>query len=156
LNGPFLFLATFLAATIERVEMAAILVGVGTVRGWRPTIFGAGLLTAHRADRGLVGGHATSSSCATQWLVKNSDLSQTRWAHSGRVEQVKSKRPAMFRGRHFQDEIIVLCVRWHLRYSLSYPDLDEIMAERGLSLDHSTIARWVGSCRRDNSLTRRG
>jgi len=52
-------------------------------------------------------------------------------------------RPKLFRGRHFQDEIIVLCVRWYLRYSLSYRDLEEVMAERGLSLDHSTIARWV-------------
>jgi transposase-like protein len=56
---------------------------------------------------------------------------------------VKNKRPALFRGRHFQDEIIVLCLRWYLRYSLSYRDLEEMMAERGLGLDHSTIARWV-------------
>jgi transposase, IS6 family len=52
-------------------------------------------------------------------------------------------RPALFRGRHFQDEIIVLCVRWYLRYPLSYSDLEEMMAERGLTVDHSTIARWV-------------
>jgi IS6 family transposase len=38
--------------------------------------------------------------------------------------------------------IILLCVRWYLRYSLSYLDLEEIMAERGLSVDHSTIWRW--------------
>jgi transposase-like protein len=56
---------------------------------------------------------------------------------------VKNKRPVLFRGRHFQDEIIVLCLRWYLRYSLSYRDLEEMMAERGLSVDHSTIARWV-------------
>lgn len=56
---------------------------------------------------------------------------------------MKNTRPALFRGRHFQDEIIVLCLRWYLRYSLSYRDLEEMMAERGLSLDHSTIARWV-------------
>jgi len=56
---------------------------------------------------------------------------------------VKNTRSALFRGRHFQDEIIVLCLRWYLRYSLSYRDLGEMMAERGLSLDHSTIARWV-------------
>ena len=48
-----------------------------------------------------------------------------------------------FKWRHFQAEIILLCVRWYLRYSLSYRDLEEIMAERGLSIDHSTIARWV-------------
>src|SRR5947207_10061481 len=53
------------------------------------------------------------------------------------------KRAALFRGRHFTDEIIVLCVRWYLRYSLSYRDLTEIMCERNLSMDPSTIWRWV-------------
>ena len=53
------------------------------------------------------------------------------------------KRPALFRGRHFQDVIIILCVRWYLRYSLSYRDLKEMMAERGLAVDHVTIWRWV-------------
>jgi transposase-like protein len=48
-----------------------------------------------------------------------------------------------FKWRHYQAEIIVLCVRWYLRYSLSYRDLEEMMAERGLTVDHSTIARWV-------------
>jgi transposase, IS6 family len=48
-----------------------------------------------------------------------------------------------FKGRHYQAEIILLCVRWYLRYSLSYRDLEEMLAERGLTVDHSTIARWV-------------
>jgi IS6 family transposase len=39
---------------------------------------------------------------------------------------VKIRRPALFKGRHFQDEIIVLCVRWYLRFSLSYRDLEEL------------------------------
>ena len=39
--------------------------------------------------------------------------------------------------------IIVLCLRWYLRYPLSYRNLQEMMAERGLKLDHSTTARWV-------------
>jgi len=39
--------------------------------------------------------------------------------------------------------IILVCVRWYLRYSLSYRDLQEIMAERGVSVDHITIWRWV-------------
>jgi transposase-like protein len=52
-------------------------------------------------------------------------------------------KPALFRGRHFRAEIIVLCVRWYLRYPLRYRDLEEMMAERGLEVDHSTIARWV-------------
>lgn len=52
-------------------------------------------------------------------------------------------RPALFRGRHFANEVIVLCVRWYVRYSLSYRDVAELMAERHLSVDSSTIWRWV-------------
>ena len=53
------------------------------------------------------------------------------------------KNPSPFKWRHFEAEIILLCVRWYLRYSLSYRDLEEMMAERGLSVDHTTIYRWV-------------
>src|SRR5262245_36988634 len=56
---------------------------------------------------------------------------------------MKPKRPALFKGRHFEAEIIVLCVRWYLRYALSFRNLEEIMAERNLSVDHVTIWRWV-------------
>jgi transposase-like protein len=56
---------------------------------------------------------------------------------------VSRTRPAPFQGRHFADVIIILCVRWYLRYSLSYRDLEEIMAEGGLAVDHVTIWRWV-------------
>src|ERR1700682_2816726 len=52
-------------------------------------------------------------------------------------------RPELFRGRHFADEVIVLCVRWYLRFSLSYRDLEEMMAERNLAVDHTTGWRWV-------------
>jgi transposase-like protein len=45
---------------------------------------------------------------------------------------VSKKRPKVFQGRHFEDVMIVLCVRWYLRYSLSYRNLKKIMAERGL------------------------
>jgi transposase, IS6 family len=48
-----------------------------------------------------------------------------------------------FKWPHFEAEIILLCVRWYLRYSLSYRDLEEMMLERGLQVDHSTIYRWV-------------
>ena len=40
-------------------------------------------------------------------------------------------------------DLILLCVRWYLRYSLSYRDLEEMMRERGLHIDHTTIYRWV-------------
>lgn len=52
------------------------------------------------------------------------------------------RRPALFRG-HFEDVIIILCFRWYLRCSLTYRDLEEIMAERNLSVDQVTIWRWV-------------
>jgi transposase-like protein len=49
----------------------------------------------------------------------------------------------LFAGRHFDREVIILCVRWYLRYKLSFRDLDAMMAERGLHLAHTTILRWV-------------
>jgi putative transposase len=49
----------------------------------------------------------------------------------------------LFDGRHFNREVIVLCVRWYLRFKLSYRDLVEMMAERGLSLARTTIMRWM-------------
>src|SRR3954453_23386299 len=49
----------------------------------------------------------------------------------------------LFNGRHFDREVIVLCVRWYLRYKPSLRDLVEMMAERGLSRAHTTIMRCV-------------
>src|SRR5258705_588991 len=49
----------------------------------------------------------------------------------------------LFEGRHFDREVIILCVRWYLRFKLSLRDLVEMMAERGLSMPHTTIMRWV-------------
>ena len=48
-----------------------------------------------------------------------------------------------FKWRHFQSDFILLCVRWYLRYALIYRDLEEMMQERGLRVDHTTIYRWV-------------
>jgi transposase, IS6 family len=53
------------------------------------------------------------------------------------------KRPALFKGRHVEPEIIVVCVRLYLRFSLSFRNLEEIMAERNLTVDHVTIWRCV-------------
>src|SRR3954447_11663069 len=49
----------------------------------------------------------------------------------------------LFKGRHFDQEIIVLGVRWYLSYKLSYRDLTAMLSERGISLVHTTILRWV-------------
>jgi transposase-like protein len=48
-----------------------------------------------------------------------------------------------FKWRHFEPTIILLCVRWYCRYQLSYRDLEEMMRERGLPVDHTTVWRWV-------------
>jgi transposase-like protein len=49
----------------------------------------------------------------------------------------------LFKDRHFEREIIILCVRRYLRFKLSIRDLVEMMAERGISLAHTTIMRWI-------------
>src|SRR4051794_5185525 len=56
---------------------------------------------------------------------------------------MRRKRPVLFKGRHFEPEIIILCVRRYLRYALSLRNLEEIMAERSVSVDHVTIWRWI-------------
>src|SRR3954471_8698759 len=54
-------------------------------------------------------------------------------------------RPASgaFAGYRFPPEVILLAVRWYLRHGLSYRDLEELMAERGIEVDHVTLYRWV-------------
>jgi transposase-like protein len=48
-----------------------------------------------------------------------------------------------FKWRHYTPDVILLCVRWYCRYQPSYRGLEEMMRERGLSVDHVTIFRWV-------------
>ncbi len=48
-----------------------------------------------------------------------------------------------FKWKHFVGEIILLNVRWYLKYPLSYRNLKEMMAERGIIVNHTTIMRWV-------------
>ncbi|PCJ38645.1 MAG: IS6 family transposase [Moraxellaceae bacterium] len=48
-----------------------------------------------------------------------------------------------FKGRHIPKYIILQCVRWYCSYALSYRNIEEMMSERGLKIDHSTLNRWV-------------
>jgi IS6 family transposase len=48
-----------------------------------------------------------------------------------------------FEWRHFDPSLILLCVRWYGRNQLSCRDVEEMMRERGLEVDHSTVFRWV-------------
>ena len=62
---------------------------------------------------------------------------------------MRSRRPrppvdlGAFAGFRFPPEVIMLAVRWYLRFGLSYRDLQEILAERGIAVDHVTLFRWV-------------
>jgi IS6 family transposase len=49
----------------------------------------------------------------------------------------------LFKWRQFEAEVILLAVGWYLRFSLSYRDVEELLAERGLRADHVTVWRWV-------------
>jgi transposase-like protein len=44
---------------------------------------------------------------------------------------------------HYPIDVMLLCVRWYVAYSLSLRNLEEMMAERGIAVDHSTVHRWV-------------
>jgi transposase-like protein len=50
---------------------------------------------------------------------------------------------SIFKGRHFKYDIIIWAVRWYCKYGISYRDLEEMLLERGVEVDHSTIYRWV-------------
>ena len=50
---------------------------------------------------------------------------------------------SLFKWRHFQADIILFAVRWYLRYALSYRDVEELLRERGIFVDHTTVFRWV-------------
>jgi transposase-like protein len=52
---------------------------------------------------------------------------------------------SLFKRRRFPVEIILLCVRWYCKYGISYRDLAEMMQERGVAVDPSTIFRWFSA-----------
>ena len=57
--------------------------------------------------------------------------------------QLPSDTPALFTGRHFDRLLIIQSVRWYITYKLSYRDVSEMMVERGVTLVHTTVMRWV-------------
>jgi IS6 family transposase len=60
-----------------------------------------------------------------------------------RAHAVIDQPNSAFAGFRFPPEVILLAVRWYLRYGLSYRDLEELLAERGVEVDHVTLFRWV-------------
>ena len=59
------------------------------------------------------------------------------------VRPVPVVESSAFAGFRFPPEVIVLAVRWYLRFGLSYRDVEELLAERGIEVDHVTVFRWV-------------
>jgi hypothetical protein len=95
-----------------------------------------------------------------KWSVKSSPMAgPTTVSHSdGSVafaddscgQAVSMRRPACvpasrsgFAGFRFPPEVITIAVRWYLRYGLSYRDVEELLAERGIEVDHVSVYRWV-------------
>ena len=54
-----------------------------------------------------------------------------------------TRAASVFAGFRFPPEVISVAVRWYLRYGLSYRDVEELLAERGITVDHVTVYRWV-------------
>jgi len=78
-------------------------------------------------------------------LVQSRGCSTARRLEFRQDEQAIKPGRALQRtkGRHFLAEVIVVSVRWHLEYKLSSRDISRLLAEREISVDHSTILRWV-------------
>jgi transposase, IS6 family len=70
--------------------------------------------------------------------------SKTRqaWPMRRRSRRVSSLGSS-FAGFRFPPDVIMIAVRWYLRYGLSYRDVEELLAERGITVDHGTVYRWV-------------
>src|SRR5450759_301923 len=77
-----------------------------------------------------------------EWRARRGSGANARLWHDGRMPRFVPVEQ-LFKGRHFDQEIVVLCVRWYLSFKLSYRDLVAMMGERGIDLAHTTILRWV-------------
>ena len=83
--------------------------------------------------------------CYAVWLCCNFRAATSGWTTFGKHRTGSPIMPSdnPFKWRQFEPALILQCVRWYLRYALSYRDLEDMMRERGLCVDHTTIYRWV-------------
>lgn len=72
-------------------------------------------------------------------MCRKNGVKQLDWANNSK----QGNQMISFKWRHFQKDIILLVVRWYVSYPLSYRNIEEMMLERGITVDHSTINRWV-------------
>lgn len=97
---------------------------------------------AGRAERYACGAEKSTKKVVLQELLPPLSSFTQFTNHSPGIIPLKlNKSP--FKWRHFEPTIILLCVRWYCRYSLSYRGLEEMMRERGLSADHTTVSDCV-------------
>jgi IS6 family transposase len=104
----------------------------------------AAMRSAHQRDLSPRNGQCTTGN--TRWVTRSALLRWLIGAGAGDTGQViisrasSSSAPAGFR---FPREVIAVAVRWYLRYGLSYRGGEELLAERGIAVDHVTVYRWV-------------
>jgi hypothetical protein len=76
-------------------------------------------------------------------LAAGVGIRETRAMRSRLHPPVRPAPSSAFAGYRFPPEVITLAVRWYLRFGLSYRDVEELLAERGIQVDHVSIYRWV-------------
>jgi transposase-like protein len=86
---------------------------------------------------------APSLPAALLRLARRQAISKTQVMKSHRYPLARRAPRSAFAGYRFPPEVITLAVRWYLRFGLSYRDVEELLAERGIKVDHVTIYRWV-------------
>src|SRR6266540_2037649 len=84
-----------------------------------------------------------SKARGTVALATGAGIRDTRAMRSRRRLPVRPAPRSAFSGYRFPPEVITLAVRWYLRFALSYRDVEELLAERGIEVDHVTVYRWV-------------
>ena len=97
------------------------------------------------ADPDAVGADTTTLVSCGRRLCCNFRAATSGWTTYGKHRTGSPIMPSdnPFKWRQFEPALILQCVRWYLRYALSYRDLEDMMRERGLCVDHTTIYRWV-------------
>jgi hypothetical protein len=84
--------------------------------------------------------------CAMRELLRwpwRHAISKTPFMRSHRYPHTRPAPPSAFAGYRFPLEVITLAIGWYLRFGLSYRDVEELLAERGIEVDHVTVYRWV-------------
>ena len=85
---------------------------------------------------------STQSLALLRWPWRHA-ISKTPLMRSYRYPRTRPAPPSAFAGYRFPPEVITLAVRWYLRFGLSYRDVEELLAERGIEVDHVSVYRWV-------------